>query len=137
MRPNRAWHCALVAFQQCLLEIVLFNFSYNYALYRDTPQALGKCEENKANEKHVSFIHGHLIFICISVLVRLVQKDGVRFYPSYTISNFPFYFHSPLSLQAYYCLTVALCKIGDLHANFDVREWIILPLICLNRTAIF
>ena len=90
MRPNRAWHCALVAFQQCLLEIVLFIFSYKYALYRDTPQALGKCEENKANEIHVSFIHGHVIFICISVLVRLVQKDGVRFYPQLATSLFIF-----------------------------------------------
>ena len=60
MRPNRAWHCALVAFQQCLLEIVLFNFSYNYALYRDTPQALGKCEENKANDTLFKRVHQDL-----------------------------------------------------------------------------
>lgn len=71
MLPNRAWHCALVELQQCLLEIVLLIFSYNYVLYRVTPQTLGKCKENKASDIHLSFIHGHLIFICISVLVRL------------------------------------------------------------------
>lgn len=77
-----------------LLEIVIFIFC-NYTLYSH-PSNTGKMWGKQIQGVCIiSFIHGDLIFICCSVLV-ILERDVEPFYPSYTITNFPFYFHPPL-----------------------------------------
>lgn len=119
---------ATLELQQRLLEIVLFIFSCNYMHCTESPLKTWKnVRKTKPVNIHLSFVNNHLIFICSWVILErcgaflsVIHNYQLPFY---------FFFFCPLSLQAYYCLTVALYNIRALHANFDVAEWITLPLI--------
>lgn len=98
--------------------------------YTESPLTHRENVRKKPMTIHLNFFHGHLIFICNSVLVRLFQKNA-KPYPSYKITNYHFYFHPPLSFifSSILLFNSCLCRIRALHANFDVAEWIMLPLI--------